>query len=110
MSRIDRIRRAVSAHGATRSDAKETAEAFEPAGTNLPVPVGPTLETRSFRDERRRQDSEFHAHLIGQDGERRGLRAGATLIDRARMAYNRIEWSGANDRRARAGRHTRTDI
>jgi len=107
MSRIDRIRQTVSARRAARAQAERTEEASEPASANLPVPVGPVVATRTFREDRRRGDSEFSAQLMGQDGQRRGLRGGATLLDIARAAYTRTEWSGSYDRRARKGRAAR---
>ena len=42
--------------------------------------------------------------------QRRGLRGGPTLIEAARRANNRVEWSGSWARRARAGRWTRTVV
>lgn len=104
MSRIDRIRRAVSARGASRTEAEPADEAaFEPVGANLPVPVGPVPRTRTYRDDRRHPASEFATQLIGQDGERRGLRAGPPAFDAARAAYNSVEWSGPYDRRKPRG-------
>lgn len=110
MSRIDQIRRTVSARKALRAHADRAEEARASGAANVPVPIAPVEPARSFRDERPRGFSEFAAQVIGQHGERRGLRAGATLMDRARDAYNRTEWSGSYDRRARAGRTTREDI
>lgn len=110
MSRIDRIRRAVSAHSAARNDTARPDETFPSPASNLPVAVGPVTTHRSARDPGSPQDTEFNAQLIGQDGERRGLRAGPPLFERARTAYNGIEWSGGYDRRARKGRSARTDI
>src|SRR5262245_23207113 len=107
MSRIDRIRRAALVRRAQKAEA-EPAEDVQ-AGGNLPIPVGPVTGPRTFRDESRGR-SEFAAQLLGQDGQRRGLRAGPTVLDTARDAYNRTEWSGSYDRRARKGRRTRTDI
>ncbi len=110
MSRIDRIRRTVQARQAARPETDRTDEARGTAAANLPVPVGPAVTVRSFREERRRNDAEVAAQLMGQDGQRRGLRAGPQIVDVARAAYNRVEWSGSYDRRARKGRQTRTDI
>lgn len=110
MSRIDRIKRTVSARRAARAQAERIDESFEPKGTNLPVRAGPVTGPRTFRDERRRGDSELSAQVIGQDGQRRGLRAGPSLLDIARAAYNRTEWSGSYDRRTRKGRAVRTDV
>ncbi|TAJ69091.1 MAG: hypothetical protein EPO51_23930 [Phenylobacterium sp.] len=110
MSRIDRIQHAVSARRASRP-ATDRSDAADAAGaSNLPVPVTPVAPPRSFRDERPRGYAEFAAQVIGQGGERRGLRAGPTLFETARAAYNRTEWSGKADRRARTGRNTREEI
>jgi hypothetical protein len=109
MSRIDRIRRAALVRRAQK--AEEPVEETSAASTamNLPVPAG-SATTRTFRDERPQGYAEVAAQLMGQAGERRGLRAGPPLFDAARNAYNRVEWSGSYDRRARKGRRTRTDI
>jgi hypothetical protein len=110
MSRIDRMRRAALVRRAQKAEADHAPDAEAVGGTNLPIPVGPVTAPRSFRDESRRGHSELAAQLMGQMNERRGLRAGPPLLDTARDAYNRVEWSGSYDRRARKGRRTRTDI
>ena len=105
MSRIDRIKHSVSARRAARAAADRIDEARAQTGSNLPVPVGPVVAvTRSFRDDRTGGDTEFAAQLIGQDGQRRGLRAGPSIFETARAAYVRVEWSGSHDRRLSAGR------
>src|SRR5690242_11211026 len=110
MSRIDRIRRSVSARRAARAHAERIDESYEAKAANLPVPVGPVTGPRTFREDTRRGDSELAAQVMGQDGQRRGLRAGPSLLDVARAAYNRAEWSGSYDRRARKGRAARKDV
>lgn len=110
MSRIDRIRRAALVRRAQKAE-DPVEEAREAAfGSNLPVPTGPVTGPRTFRDERPQGYAEFATQLMGQAGERRGLRAGQPLFDAARDAYNRVEWSGSYDRRARKGRRASTDI
>jgi len=109
-SRIDRILRAIAARGAARFDEARAEETFEASRTNLPARIVPVFAPRGARSDVPCVDAEFAAQLIGQDGERRGIRAGISLFDRARMAYTRIEWSGSFDRRARAGRIRRTEI
>eukprot|EP01035_Chromulina_nebulosa_P037144 gene37144-50107_t len=109
-SRIDRIRQTIASRKAARFAEARADEAYETTATHLPVTTGPAVSPRGPRGERQGVDAEFAAQLIGQDGERRGLRAGVPLFDRAKNAYNSIEWSGSFDRRARAGRTTRTDI
>lgn len=50
------------------------------------------------------------AHLIGQDGQKRGLRGGPQTLAQARAAYLSTEWSGAIDRRNRTGLFSKTKI
>jgi hypothetical protein len=52
----------------------------------------------------------FAAHIMGQDGQKRGLRGGAPVLDAARQSYTRTEWSGSADRRAKPGRGAKTEI
>lgn len=52
----------------------------------------------------------FDAHLLGQSGRKRGLKAGPSAIDAARSAYLSAEWSGEADRRLPAGLMTRTAV
>jgi len=110
MSRIDRIRHTALVRRAYKAEADRAEAAHAAGGANLPVPVEPVTGPRTFKDESRRGHAELAAQLMGQVGERRGLRAGAPLLDTARDAYNRIEWSGRYDRRARKGGSTRTEI
>jgi hypothetical protein len=49
------------------------------------------------------------AHLIAQSARARGLRGGAQVLERARSTYLETEFSGPNDRRASAGRITKTE-
>lgn len=108
MSRIDRIRRAALVRRAYQAEQKaDDALAEATPAAALPVPVGPT---RTFKDERPHGFPEVVAQMMGQAGERRGLRGGPTVLDTARTAYNRVEWSGSYDRRARKGGQARTDI
>lgn len=45
----------------------------------------------------------FEAQLIGQEGRRRGLKAGPPAVEEANAAYLETEWSGPADRRLRTG-------
>ena len=106
MSPIDPIRRAAR----LRRTGKAVERAREAAGSGgLPVPVGaphtvpPTAEIPPSA-------AEFDAQLLGQDGQKRGLRGGAAVIDSASATYNRVEWSGAKDRRTGKGKTAKTDI
>lgn len=111
MSRIDRIRRALISRRASRLDGESADSAEETARVQLPVVVEAVATTaRPLRTERRSGGAAFFAQMIGQEGQRRGLRAGAPLLNQARVTYNHIEWSGARDRRARKGRQAREDV
>ena len=110
MSRIERIRSSVQARKAVQTQADRAEAAKGTATSGLPVPVGPVVTVRTFREERRRGEAELAAQLMAQEGLRRGLRAGPGAVEAALAAYNRVEWSGSWDRRARKGRQARTDI
>ena len=50
------------------------------------------------------------AHLIGQEGQGRGLRGGSEVLAKAKAAYLNAEWSGLTDRRARTGVFSKKDV
>ncbi|AQR62995.1 hypothetical protein BZG35_16015 [Brevundimonas sp. LM2] len=52
----------------------------------------------------------FSAQLMGQKGQRRGLKAGPPLMNSARASYLGNEYSGENDRRPPSGLVKKTDI
>lgn len=52
----------------------------------------------------------YAAQVMGQGGQKRGLRGGSETLDRARSTYLETEWSGPSDRRIRRGRITKTEI
>ncbi|WP_430421220.1 hypothetical protein [Phenylobacterium sp.] len=110
MSRIDRIRHAALVRRANRAEAGRAEDAHGASDANLPVAVAPAAATRTFKDDSRQGYSEVAAQLMGQHGERRGLRAGPGLFGAASNAYNSVEWSGRYDRRARKGGQARTEI
>jgi len=103
-SPIDRIRKAVRLRAASGAE-KPTPEAgrFDAVGAPQPAaqvqaPLDPTSAAA------------FDAHLMGQSGEKRGLRAGQPALNHAKSHYNRVEWSGRKDRRARKGGVADTEI
>ena len=106
-SSIDPARRSPKVRRPRKSAAElidELEEARGAAPTNLPAPIGSaqTLPPKSPVA----GASTIEAQL---QGERRGLRAGASLIDQAKVVYNRTQWSGSHDRRAPKGRTTKTE-
>jgi hypothetical protein len=108
-SRIDPIRRSDLLRKAARPDPAPEDESSGAEVVRLPVPVS-RVERVQPRSERNGGDAAFAAQLLGQDGAKRGLRAGAELIPAAKSLYNRIEWSGARDRRAAKGANAKTKV
>lgn len=51
----------------------------------------------------------FAAQVLGQPGQKRGLRGGPETLEKARAAYLEAEYSGPADRRLTAGRITKTE-
>jgi hypothetical protein len=77
----------------------------------LPIVAGPPEDPP--RDEKPRRPrarrkrtgpvGAFVAQLLGQDGRKRGLKAGPPALKEARAAYLETEYSGEADRRLPAG-------
>ena len=59
---------------------------------------------------RREGFAAFAAHLMGQSGQKRGLRGGQEVLDAARSTYLGTEYSGPADRRPKAGLIKKTNI
>ena len=104
MSRIERIRRSAFSERTNPANDHARTEEARPISTHRVEPAG------SPRSGGGDPAAVFAAQLIGQDGQKRGLRAGPQAIDAARGAYNKVEWSGSKDRRARVGRTAKTSI
>jgi len=52
----------------------------------------------------------FAAQIMGQTGQRRGLKGGPPVLDAARSAYLGAEHSGAAERRPQPGKAKDTDV
>ncbi len=52
----------------------------------------------------------FAAQLMGQSGQRRGLKGGPPVLDEARSTYLGRAYSGAAERRPKPGKATDTDV
>ena len=59
---------------------------------------------------RREGFTAFAAHVMGQSGQKRGLRGGQEVLDNARSTYLGTEYSGEADRRPKAGLLKKTNI
>jgi hypothetical protein len=108
MTSVDPIRRSQPSRKAKRANGKARgAEAAQSANlpaiiepASQPAPPEPIVESHAV----------FAAQLLGQGGEKRGLRGGPSVLEAATASYNRAEWSGSKDRRARVGKHAKADV
>ncbi|MET3663710.1 hypothetical protein [Caulobacter sp. 1776] len=62
------------------------------------------------RPPRREGFAAFAAQIIGQPGQKRGLRGGQEVLDTARSTYLGTEYSGEADRRPKTGLLKKTNI
>ena len=103
---IDPIRRAQSARRALPAPRDDRPEADGEEDVTFvrdeqPAPPPPP---------RRGAFATFAAHLMGQSGQKRGLRGGQEVLDAARSTYLGTEYSGTADRRPKAGLIKKTEI
>lgn len=91
------------------ADSDEGASVGEDGGSNLPAVLEQQLTPPPPRS-KRAAFAAFAAQIMGQGGQRRGLRGGQETLDKARSTYLETEWSGPQDRRLQTGRITKTDV
>jgi hypothetical protein len=103
VQRPPRPRRAERSYVDDRGDAAEVDD-----GANLPVVVqpAPAPESGGLIS----GAAGFSAQILGQDGQKRGLRGGPEILGNARTVYTRTEYSGAADRRAPKGGAAKTQV
>lgn len=104
--KVERVRRARNATSA-QADPASGGEFDE---RRLPTVVESNAEPPPASGPRPAAAAAYAAHVLGQDGQKRGLRGGQPVLDAARQTYTRTEWSGAADRRAKLGGSTKTEI
>jgi hypothetical protein len=110
---IDPIRRAQGARRALpapRDDARPEADGEE--DVTFVRDEQPASPPRDSRPNARKGGAfaTFAAHLMGQTGQKRGLRGGQEVLDAARSTYLGTEYSGPADRRPKAGLIKKTEI
>lgn len=103
-SPIDPIRRANQAKrvGRSKGGRAPVEDRSVPAIYETPQPPAPSQAAGA--------PAVFAAQVLGQEGQRRGLRGGRETLDAARTVYNQTEYSGAADRRARKGGAAKTEV
>ena len=70
-----------------------------------PDPASPAVSTAPVDP-----DAAFAAQMMGQTGQRKGLKGGPPVMDAARATYLGAEYSGEKDRRPPAGRIRKTEL
>jgi hypothetical protein len=55
-------------------------------------------------------EAAFTAQVLGQTGQKRGLKGGPPVLNQARSAYLGAAFSGPSDRRPKPGKVTKTEI
>ncbi len=99
--------RIVRIGGVSASQADQTPDSSE-LDKNLPALIATPL--REEPEPPKPSEAAYAAQILGQDGQKRGLRGGRETLDRARTTYLETEYSGPADRRIARGRITKTEI
>ena len=55
-------------------------------------------------------EAAYTAQVLGQTGQKRGLKGGPPVLEQAKSAYLGAAYSGSGDRRPRPGKVTKTEI
>lgn len=93
--------------GQRRGQDRREIEAAETPGTAL-VPVGP-VETHAHTPPTV-ETAAFAAQVLGQTGQKKGLKGGPPVLDAARGAYLGAQYTGVGDRRPKPGQGKKTEI
>ena len=113
-----------SAERRTRDDAKDgtkdgargAKKGASPSRALVPVgkvldhdPAGPAARKPALT-EAQAAAAAFAAQMLGQGGQRNGIRGGPPVMDNARSTYLGAQYSGEHERRPPIGTNTRKDI
>ena len=100
--RRERDRRAAERRAASASRALVPIDfPAEPAGPPARPAPAPASEASA---------AAFAAQMLGQSGQRRGLKGGPPVLDAARSTYLGNAYSGAAERRPKPGKASDTDV
>ena len=86
--------------------AEEALRALVPAGERVDHAASPAKPAVSPLS----PPALFAAQVIGQTGQKRGLKGGPPVLDAARSTYLGAEYSGKRDRRPRVGKASQTEV
>ena len=85
-----------------------TSRDLVPVGIVIDHEAGPA--TPAPRPEATGTAAAFAAQILGQGGQRNGIRGGPPVMDAARATYLEAEYSGDKDRRPPTGKAKRTEV
>ena len=88
------------------AEAETTSRAVVPAGERVDHAASPAKPAVSPTA----PPALFAAQVIGQTGQKRGLKGGPPVLDAARSTYLGAEYSGKRDRRPRVGKASQTEV
>lgn len=93
-----------------RAAAKAEARAVVPAGERVDHAASPAKPAVSPPNPVVAPPALFAAQVLGQKGQKRGLKGGPPVLDAARSTYLGAEYSGKRDRRPRVGKARQTEV
>jgi len=105
---VDPIRRAVSAQPTRRRGERRREDQGE-ARPDVMFPV-PAPERHEADPPAPPSDAAFAAQILGQGGQKKGLKGGKEVLDQARKGYLGAEYSGEADRRPPPGLIKKTEV
>jgi hypothetical protein len=83
----------------------------EPAGLPVTTAAPPAADANPPAASAAPADSAaFNAQVLGQHGQKRGLKGGPPVLNAARAAYLGVEWSGPSDRRKATGKVAKKEL
>ncbi|CAN5207083.1 hypothetical protein BH09PSE1_BH09PSE1_07180 [soil metagenome] len=109
-------RRASERRTGQRRSAAEASASRALVPTEAPIdpppfdPAEPAGRPTMVRDISAAPAAAFAAQLIGQGGQRNGIRGGPPVLDAARSTYLASEYSGDKERRPGKGKTGKTDV
>jgi hypothetical protein len=92
------------------AEIEEASRAVVPAGERVDHAASPAKPAVSPPNPVVAPPALFAAQVLGQKGQKRGLKGGPPVLDAARSTYLGAEYSGKRDRRPRVGKATRTEV
>ena len=95
---------------AAEAKAEQASRGLVPAGERVDHAASPAKPAVSPPNPVVAPPALFAAQVLGQKGQKRGLKGGPPVLDAARSTYLGAEYSGKRDRRPRVGKARQTEV